>query len=60
MDADAAAPRATGYLLDSVAPLRQQKHRHVGAVRRRMGVDWASADLLRLTAGHCAPIGKPR
>ncbi|MCC4616363.1 hypothetical protein LL972_10160 [Xanthomonas campestris pv. asclepiadis] len=60
MDADAAAPRATGYLLDSVAPLRQTKHRHVGAVRRGLGVDWASANLLRATAGRCVQIGEPR
>ncbi|MDV2450271.1 hypothetical protein [Xanthomonas hortorum] len=60
MDAIAAAQRAIGYLLDSVGPPRQTKHRQFGAVRRRLGVDWASSDLLRATVGRCVQIGKPR
>ncbi|WP_349780343.1 hypothetical protein [Xanthomonas sp. WHRI 7065] len=60
MDANVAAQRAIGYLLDSVGPPRQTKHRQFGAVRRRLGVDWASSDLLRATVGRCVQIGKPR
>ena len=69
-----AAQRATGYLVGGISPLGQKKRLrsfldasaqslptlHVSAGRRGLEVELAPADLLRLTAGHYAPIGKAR
>lgn len=68
------AQRATGYLVGGISPLGQKKkHRtvldasaqllpivHVSAGRRGLEVALAPADLLQLTAGSYANIGKPR
>lgn len=70
----AAAQRATGYLVGGISPLGQKKRLrsfldasaqalptlHVSAGRRGLEVELTPADLLRLTAGHYAPIGKAR
>ena len=69
-----AAQRATGYLVGGISPLGQKKrHRtfldasaralpvlHVSAGRRGLEVALAPADLLQLTEGSYATIGKPR
>jgi dihydroorotase len=69
-----AAQRATGYLVGGISPLAQKKkHRtfldasaqalptvHVSAGRRGLEVALAPADLLRLTSGCYAAIGKAR
>ncbi|MGE6334632.1 Cys-tRNA(Pro) deacylase [Stenotrophomonas sp. NPDC077659] len=69
-----AAQRATGYLVGGISPLGQKKRLrtfldasaqslptlHVSAGRRGLEVELAPADLLRLTAGTYALIGKPR
>jgi len=69
-----AAQRATGYLVGGISPLGQKKRLrsfldasaqalatvHVSAGRRGLEVELAPADLLRLTAGRYAPIGKAR
>jgi len=74
MAAADAAQRATGYLVGGISPLGQKKRLrsfldasaqalptlHVSAGRRGLEVELAPADLLRLTAGHYAPIGKAR
>lgn len=68
------AQRATGYLVGGISPLGQKKqHRsfldasaqalplvHVSAGRRGLEVALAPTDLLRLTAGSYAAIGKAR
>lgn len=68
------AQRATGYLVGGISPLGQKKrHRtfldasaqalptvHVSAGRRGLEVALAPADLLQLTGGAYAPIGKLR
>lgn len=68
------AQRATGYLVGGISPLGQKKkHRtfldasaqllpivHVSAGRRGLEVALAPADLLQLTGGSYANIGKPR
>lgn len=68
------AQRATGYLVGGISPLGQKKrHRsfldasaqalpvvHVSAGRRGLEVALAPADLLQLTGGAYAPIGKGR
>ncbi len=68
------AQRATGYLVGGISPLAQKKRLrsfldasaqalprlHVSAGRRGLEVELAPADLLRLTGGRYAPIGKPR
>jgi Cys-tRNA(Pro)/Cys-tRNA(Cys) deacylase len=68
------AQRATGYLVGGISPLGQKKrHRtfldasaqalpavHVSAGRRGLEVALAPADLLQLTGGAYAPIGKTR
>lgn len=70
----AAAQRATGYLVGGISPLGQKKrHRtfvdasaqvlaemHVSAGRRGLEIALAPADLVALTQGIYAPIGKPR
>lgn len=67
-----AAQRATGYLVGGISPLGQKKqHRtfvdasaqtlpilHVSAGRRGLEVALAPADLLQLTSGAYAPIGR--
>jgi len=69
-----AAQRATGYLVGGISPLGQKKQLrsfldasaqnlatlHVSAGRRGVEVELAPADLLHLTAGRYAPIGKAR
>ncbi len=74
MAAADAAQRATGYLVGGISPLGQKKRLrtfldasaellptlHVSAGRRGLEVELAPADLLQLTAGHYAPIGKAR
>lgn len=69
-----AAQRATGYLTGGISPLAQKKKLrtfldasaqalptiHVSAGRRGLEVELAPADLLRLTAGRYAAIGKAR
>jgi Cys-tRNA(Pro)/Cys-tRNA(Cys) deacylase len=69
-----AAQRATGYLVGGISPLGQKKkHRtfidasaqtlptlHVSAGRRGLEVALAPSDLLALTEGHYAPIGRPQ
>ena len=74
MAAADAAQRATGYLVGGISPLGQKKRLrtfldtsaealpalHVSAGRRGLEVELAPADLLRLTAGHYAAIGKSR
>ena len=74
MAAADAAQRATGYLVGGISPLGQKKRLrtfldasaealptlHVSAGRRGLEVELAPADLLRLTAGHFAAIGKAR
>ena len=74
MAAADAAQRATGYLVGGISPLGQKKRLrcfldasaqalptlHVSAGRRGLEVELVPADLLRLTAGHYAPIGKAR
>jgi len=69
-----AAQRATGYLVGGISPLGQKKkHRtfldtsaralpvlHVSAGRRGLEVALAPADLLQLTGGCHAAIGKAR
>jgi len=69
-----AAQRATGYLVGGISPLGQKKRLrsfldasaqnlatlHVSAGRRGLEVELAPADLLHLTAGRYAPIGKAR
>ncbi|MNN09473.1 Cys-tRNA(Pro)/Cys-tRNA(Cys) deacylase YbaK [compost metagenome] len=69
-----AAQRATGYLVGGISPLGQKKRLrsfldasarslpqlHVSAGRRGLEVELAPTDLLRLTAGHYAAIGRPR
>jgi Cys-tRNA(Pro)/Cys-tRNA(Cys) deacylase len=64
------AERATGYVRGGISPLGQRKRlpvvldasaqRHetiyVSGGRRGLEVELAPADLLRLTAGHCADI----
>ena len=69
-----AAQRATGYLLGGISPLGQKKRLrtfldasaealprlHVSAGRRGLEVELAPADLLRLTTGNYAAIGKSR
>lgn len=68
-----AAQRATGYLVGGISPLGQKKKlrtyidasaqalptMHVSAGRRGLEVALAPADLLALTDGSLAPIGKP-
>jgi len=68
------AQRATGYLVGGISPLGQKKkHRtfldasaralpvlHVSAGRRGLEVALAPADLLQLTGGSYASIGKAR
>jgi Cys-tRNA(Pro)/Cys-tRNA(Cys) deacylase len=68
------AQRATGYLVGGISPLGQKKrHRtfldasaqalpavHVSAGRRGLEVALAPADLLQLTGGAYAPIGRSR
>ncbi len=68
------AQRATGYLVGGISPLGQKKrHRtfldvtaqalpvaHVSAGRRGLEVALSPADLLQLTGGTYAPIGKLR
>jgi Cys-tRNA(Pro)/Cys-tRNA(Cys) deacylase len=68
------AQRATGYLVGGISPLAQKKRLrsfldasaqalprlHVSAGRRGVEVELTPADLLRLTGGRYAPIGKPR
>jgi Cys-tRNA(Pro)/Cys-tRNA(Cys) deacylase len=68
------AQRATGYLVGGISPLAQKKkHRtfldasaqalpvvHVSAGRRGLEVALAPADLLQLTAGSYAAIGRAR
>lgn len=68
------AQRATGYLVGGISPLGQKKkHRtfldasaqalpmvHVSAGRRGLEVALAPADLLQLTGGAYATIGKTR
>lgn len=74
MAAADAAQRATGYLVGGISPLGQKKRLrtlldasaealprlHVSAGRRGLEVELAPTDLLRLTAGHYAAIGKSR
>ncbi|MEN5338761.1 Cys-tRNA(Pro) deacylase [Stenotrophomonas sp. TWI143] len=74
MAAADAAQRATGYVVGGISPLGQKKRLrtfldasaqvlpslHVSAGRRGLEVELAPADLLRLTAGHYAAIGKAR
>lgn len=74
MAAADAAQRATGYLVGGISPLGQKKRLrtfldasaqalpalHVSAGRRGLEVELAPTDLLRLTAGHYAAIGKAR
>ena len=74
MAAADAAQRATGYLVGGISPLGQKKRLrtfldasaqalpalHVSAGRRGLEVELAPADLLRLTVGHYAAIGKSR
>ncbi len=74
MAAADAAQRATGYLVGGISPLGQKKRLrtfldasaevlptlHVSAGRRGLEVELAPGDLLRLTAGHYAAIGKAR
>ena len=69
-----AAQRATGYLVGGISPLGQKKQLrtfidasaqalpqvHVSAGRRGLEVALAPVDLLQLTGGAYAPIGKPR
>ncbi|MEG2804177.1 Cys-tRNA(Pro) deacylase [Stenotrophomonas sp.] len=69
-----AAQRATGYLVGGISPLAQKKRLrsfldrsaqalaqvHVSAGRRGLEVALAPADLLQLTAGQYASIGKAR
>ncbi|MNN80479.1 Cys-tRNA(Pro)/Cys-tRNA(Cys) deacylase YbaK [compost metagenome] len=69
-----AAQRATGYLVGGISPLGQKKRLrsfldasaqalptlHVSAGRRGLEVELAPADLLHLTGGHYAAIGRPR
>ncbi|MCF7749493.1 Cys-tRNA(Pro) deacylase [Bacillus subtilis subsp. subtilis] len=66
--------RATGYLIGGISPLGQKRrHRtfldtsaqalpvvHVSAGRRGLEVALAPADLLQLTGGAYAPIGRTR
>lgn len=68
------AQRATGYLVGGISPLGQKKRLrsflddsarslptlHVSAGRRGLEVELAPADLLRLTGGHYAAIGRAR
>ena len=74
MAAADAAQRATGYLVGGISPLGQKKRLrtfldasaealprlHVSAGRRGLEVELAPADLLRLTTGNYAAIGKSR
>lgn len=74
MAAADSAQRATGYLVGGISPLGQKKRLrtfldtsaevlptlHVSAGRRGLEVELAPGDLLRLTAGHYAAIGKAR
>jgi len=74
MAAADAAQRATGYLVGGISPLGQKKRLrtfldasaevlstlHVSAGRRGLEVELAPDDLLRLTAGQYAAIGKAR
>lgn len=74
MAAADAAQRATSYLVGGISPLGQKKRLrtfldasaqalpalHVSAGRRGLEVELAPADLLRLTTGHYAAIGKAR
>ena len=67
-----AAQRATGYLLGGISPLGQKKRLrtfldasaqalpelYVSAGRRGLEVALAPADLLHLTAGRYAPLGR--
>lgn len=69
-----AAQRATGYLVGGISPLGQKKRLrsfldasaqalptlHVSAGRRGLEVELAPADLLHLTGGLYAAIGRPR
>ena len=69
---DAAAERATGYVVGGISPLGQkQPHRtvldesalafdtvYVSGGRRGLDVGLAPADLLRLTSGAAAPIAR--
>lgn len=68
------AQRATGYLVGGISPLGQKKRLrtfldasaqplptvHVSAGRRGLEVSLAPADLLQLTGGQYAAIGKAR
>lgn len=74
MAAADAAQRATGYLVGGISPFGQKKRLrtfldasaealpalHVSAGRRGLEVELAPTDLLRLTAGHYAAIGRSR
>ncbi|CRX68504.1 Cys-tRNA(Pro) deacylase [Stenotrophomonas sp. BSUC-16] len=74
MAAADAAQRATGYLVGGISPLGQKKRLrtfldssaeslhtlHVSAGRRGLEVELAPGDLLQLTGGHFAAIGKAR
>lgn len=68
----AAAERATGYIVGGISPLAQKKtlpivldesangfdRIHVSAGRRGLEIALAPADLLTLTRGRLAPIGR--
>jgi len=68
------AQRATGYVVGGISPLAQKRRLrsfldasadalpivHVSAGRRGLEVALAPADLLRVTDGEYAPIGKAR
>ncbi|KAG0738457.1 hypothetical protein G6F24_017610 [Rhizopus arrhizus] len=74
MAAADSAQRATGYLVGGISLLGQKKRLrtfldasaevlptlHVSAGRRGLEVELAPGELLRLTAGHYAAIGKAR
>lgn len=74
MAAVAAAQRATGYLIGGISPLGQKKRLrsfvdasarslptvYVSAGRRGLEVALSPADLVRVTGGHYATIGRPR